>query len=428
MTVVQPQTERVKLEEVSKRNKELINSEEFLELAKKHPGAFSRIRKLTFNIMFCLLINLIRSSIQCSMNGFWDIFNFEESASATQQAFSKARQNIRWEACKALLDDTVKFFYEHGYNTWLGYRVSAIDGSTIQLPADEKLKEEFGTAGRNNTSPTARGSVLFDVLNGIIIDARLDLMSTGERCLATEHLNFLASMPSFLKELALFDRGYPSFDLLELCESKNIKYLMRVKTKFNIDIDNMKLGIHSFTLQQGNKKIKLRVIKFILPKGEIETLITNLINENLSIKQFKNLYFRRWTIEVLYGKLKNKLELENFSSRTKDGINQEFYITAHVSNIIDIGSMQVQPIIDEARKNKNNKYKYKVNISNAVGVFKNRFVCTLFEDDPIKITKMIAKILSGLLKNLVPIRKGRSCPRNQNPRKSKFHHNRKSNC
>jgi hypothetical protein len=62
-----------------------------------------------------------------------------------------------------LADSTTESIYEYGYITWNGYRLSGADGSKIQLPSDEKLREIFGTVGGNNTANTAPASILFDV-------------------------------------------------------------------------------------------------------------------------------------------------------------------------------------------------------------------------------------------------------------------------
>jgi hypothetical protein len=82
--------------------------------------------------------------------------------------------------------------------------------------------------------------------------------------LALLHLAALRKMISFNKELVLFDRGYHSFSLFEYCESVGIYYLMRVRKKFNLDIDKMKLGIHIYFLTNHRKTIMLKIMKLKL--------------------------------------------------------------------------------------------------------------------------------------------------------------------
>ncbi|MDR1533366.1 MAG: hypothetical protein LBS62_14500 [Clostridiales bacterium] len=115
--------------------------------------------------------------------------------------------------------------------------------------------------------------------------------------------------------------------------------------------------------------MKLRVIKFILPGREIETLITDLTDKGIDIKAFQKL-FLRWPIETKYGELKHKLEIENFSGRTSDAIRQDYYITAFLTNMISAAANEAQPIIDTAAEGKDNKYNYQVNRNHAAGVFK----------------------------------------------------------
>jgi hypothetical protein len=99
-----------------------------------------------------------------------------------------------------------------------------------------------------------------------------------------------------------------------------------------------------------------------------------------------------------------------------------------LSNIIAIAKLEAQPSVDAARKEKKNKYRYKVNVNHAIGAFKDRFIQALLEPNPeIRSTKT-DELIKLLCKHVVPERKGRSIPRNSSPRKARFHHNMKSNC
>lgn len=53
----------------------------------------------------------------------------------TASAYSQARQKYRHTAFIELSDFTRDFYYEKNhFKRWLGYRLSAIDGSMIVLP------------------------------------------------------------------------------------------------------------------------------------------------------------------------------------------------------------------------------------------------------------------------------------------------------
>jgi hypothetical protein len=403
-------------------------SDDFTKIAKKTPNSFTRIRKMPLAALIIFMLNNVKQTTNVALNRFF-AFMQERIKPVTAQAFSKARKNLRPEAIILLGDTVLKAIYDGLFNVWHGYRVLAIDGTKIQLPSDPKLRETFGATGRNATAPTAQASCLFDVLNGFLLDAIIGPTSLGERAMAMLHLDHLRKkFSNRFKDLVIFDRGYASFKLIQHCAGHGITFVMRVKKDFNRAIDDMSLGCHNFFLCRGDEKHKIRVIKFRLPDGQIETLITTLFDYNLGVEAFKKLYFKRWPIETKYDDIKHKLEVENFSSRTEEGIYQDFYVTILLNNLIMVGIREAQGIVDENNKDKELKYEYKVNFNQAVGTFKDRFIMALLESDPMIRAKSVGIIIRLMAAAVIPKRPGRSNPRNPNPRVANFHHNKKSNC
>jgi hypothetical protein len=419
------------LQEIVELNNKLLHSEELLERGRRNSTDFTRNRKMPFTDLILFMVNLVRGTTQVSLNRFFsDIKRMETRM--TQQAFSEARQKLNWEVFRLLMDKNVEWFYEliSDYKKWKGYRVTGVDGSKIQLPSDAKLRDKYGTIGRGETAVTGQGSTLCDVLNDVIIDAQLMPMSVGERTLAKEHITFLRSMSSFDKELTIFDRGYASFDMIKdfIQGDKPIKFLFRLRTKFNVAIDDLEVGDHKFTLTEGNDSFDLRVIKFELDGGEIETLLTNLEEQDITLQDFKELYFKRWPIEIKYGELKHKLEIENFSGLTELAILQDFYITAFVSNMLTVATIDAQILADDYREGKDNKYTYRINKNQAVGSFKDQFIRAFLIESTRKRNKQVLRIIREIGRSVVPVRPGRKVFRNPNPRKANFYHNQKSNC
>jgi hypothetical protein len=419
---------RVNLEFIIGVVNNVVNSVKFKTLAPKKPTDFTRNRKMPLIPLVYFLLNLVRETSKVGLNRFIDFFPLDIK-NITQQAFSKARQKLSWIALRYLMDEVTKSAYSGAYMTWHGFRMLAIDGVKIQLPSDPILRQIFGTFGRNNKAATAQGSALFDVLNNIIVDASIYPISIGERLMAMCHMDFLKNNVSTgIKNLVLFDRGYASFELIEYCVACGVTYVMRLKSKFNSRIDLLPLGCHYFTLRQGGKECFFRVIKFKLDTGEIETLITNLFDENLGTEDFKDLYNKRWRIEVKYNQLKHSLEIENFSGLTEEAIFQDFYVTILLNNILTIATWEAQDIVDENAKDKERKYEYKVNFNQAIGTFKNNFIAALIESNPVKRAAKIETIIKRMAEAVIPIRPGRSIPRNPCPREANFYHNIKSNC
>jgi len=121
----------------------------------------------------------------------------------------------------------------------------AIDGTSLRLPSDAALLKFFGGLGRKKTAVTASASLLYDLENDIVVDARIAPLSTGERSLAEENLKVLKALDSFNsghRKLLVFDRGYPSPQFINSVSDKQIAYVMRVKNGFfrKPDIDGVK--------------------------------------------------------------------------------------------------------------------------------------------------------------------------------------------
>jgi hypothetical protein len=269
---------------------------------------------------------------------------------------------------------------------------------------------------------------LYDIENDVVVDARIEAMRVDERTLAGEHIKKLAGMASFGKELILFDRGYPSMELIGQLLDAGIDFVMRVREKFDVGIDGLGLGDHLVILEKGGRgPVGVRVVKFRLGGGEVETLITSLREKRHSFGGFKGLYFKRWPIETKYDEVKKKLEVENFSGILADNIRQDFYAAMTLTNIAAGLYEEAQEGVEEGQRGKGNKWKYQVNVNHEVGVLKDRLIITLLERNEKKRGAMFKEIIELLRSRLIPIRPNRSIPRRQ-ARKVKFHHNHKSNC
>ena len=392
-----------------------VNSGDFLEESRKHSTDFTRKRNLPFPLLCLFLLRTVRECLAVAFEKFAE--NIGEKITMTEQSLSTARNKIRWEAFASLSEDVSKLAYEGYYDTWNGYRVWAIDGTKIALPNVPTLRKLFGD---EKGSPMAQGSILYDVFNHTVLDAHIEPLAVDERTLAKRHLDALAKHMDGGMDLVISDRGYPSEDMIDYYESLGIKYLMRVRRKFNIDVDKVsgnegfvKIGKHT-----------VRVIRVVLDTGEIEVLLTNL-TENFD---FKSLYFCRWGVEKEYDVLKNTLEIENFSGRTEAAIKQDFYAHIIASNMLAASYWEAQELVDATRNsNPDNKHLYKVNVSQAAGTLKSFLVRAILAKSSRKRNKLLAEMHTRIARASIPIRPDRTVPRKKNSRSAKFHHNSKSN-
>lgn len=346
----------------------------------------------------------------------------------SQSAFSQARLKIKPEAFKELSDDCTQHFYGHyKAKKWIGFRLVGIDGSEAMLPKNKETIREYGeytTNFMNKTVVLARLSKAYDVLNEISIDAILSNRKTGEHSLANRHLRYLGK-----GDLALYDRGYPSYDLFKNTLAAGCHFCARVavanwgvakklvETGQKEIIAEIKPGheLKKKYKQQGTDcgPIQCRFICIELPTGEKEVLITSLTDmEQYPHEIFKGLYHLRWGVEESYKKDKHRLQLENFSGTSPIAILQDFHANILLGNITSILCSNLGQEINKKRKN--NKYRYKINITTALS--KVREAVALFFTG-IDILHLIEKLIDMFLSNVLPIRPGRSFPRNKGKRK-----------
>jgi hypothetical protein len=98
------------------------------------------------------------------------------NTTVTKQAYCEARQKIDPKAFIELNDSVNKVVYEQcdDLKLWDGYRLSAIDGTVLELPDTALLRKEFGCSGNQNRMVArAKASCLFDVLNKVIKEKSL---------------------------------------------------------------------------------------------------------------------------------------------------------------------------------------------------------------------------------------------------------------
>jgi hypothetical protein len=405
----------------------LTKNADFKTRARKRVQDFTRDRKMSFAKLIWFLLSMINESSQNALERYFPKIG-EAGMQMSQQSFSEARQKIKWEALQELFEQSVALTYSKYTERWYGWRVMAIDGSKIALPSDKKLKAYFGTYGNGENAVTGQASILYDIYNDTVMDALFEPMSTGERELALKHIDKLGRMGDFLKELIIFDRGYPSFELIKTLNEEKISFLMRVKSKFSTAIDEGK-G-RDFIVQLRNKegeRIPVRVIKFELSGGETEVLITNLFDKHIKQKQLKELYFKRWPVETKYDEVKNKLALENFSGRTVTAVKQDFYAAMYLENLASAFYWEAQDKVKKERRDKDNKYTYHVNVNHEIGVLKDKLVAAVIEKDKAKQDLLWDDIVKTISSRVVPYRPNRSVPRNP-PRSQRFYMNQKLNC
>ena len=385
-----------------------IPSKAFLTTFRTSDRYFTRKRKMTFVGLITFITHFLSKSLQAELDHYFKQTGNESRIS--QQAFSKARQKIKPEAFKHLFEITVRGMMDDSQMTrFKGYRVFAIDGTELDLEPTKELVARYGQK-KNNLNCKAKVSMLCEVHEGIIIDAQMEAYYTSERELALKHLEAFEAYHQ-KKDLIIFDRGYPSRKLIATLHDKEMKYLMRVQRSFYSLIDESTQEDFYLTMGYQKKSYKVRVVKLELPTRETETLLTNLGRKSFKKSEFMSLYFKRWPIETKYNTLKNKLEIENFSGRTLISVQQDFYATMYLSNLVAITKIMSDEEIKKQAKDKELKYKYQTNESRLISQLKDEMILCLLIEDPMKRSEVMERIIQAAARNKSPIRSERSFDR-----------------
>jgi hypothetical protein len=98
------------------------------------PSDFTRQRKLGFKeILVSVLINM-KHTLSLEIDNFLKKLNVDEALVYTKQAYSKARQKLLPSAFIELNDIVLEEVYSNSFKTFKGFRLIAVDGSSIELP------------------------------------------------------------------------------------------------------------------------------------------------------------------------------------------------------------------------------------------------------------------------------------------------------
>ncbi|WP_261344000.1 IS4 family transposase [Candidatus Uabimicrobium amorphum] len=421
------------------KSKELLESERFKKMHRKNEKDFTRERKLPFSRLMVFMIRKSIKSIQNRLNEFVKdlLTNF---TTVTSGAYTKARKKLNYTAFIELNKQAVveTLYEDEDYRKYKGFRLCAIDGSKVRLPNEKEIEEHFGTIRYKNKNISVEGShafatvsVLYDLLNEIAIDSEIGHCKKDEELFAYKHFQHANE-----NDLILFDRGYCSYTLLAHLCKKGINFVVRCPVNSFYQANKMfKQKIESCITtieppddkkklvndQSLPSKISVRFVRVMLDTGDVEVLVSSLVDEQLyPTDDFKELYWFRWGIETFFDRIKNRLDLENFTGKTTLSVQQDFYATIYISGLESILIEDAQDILDQ--KTSSNKYPQQVNKSVSFNTIKNYALDLLFENDS---DLLFEKLTQLFLSSPTCIRKDRPRPRVKSPRKQVNYYKRK---
>lgn len=393
-----------------------------------HNPAFSRKRVLTMETVINLLLSMQGGSLKKEL--------YDAGVSVSTSAFVQQRDKIPW----TVMEEVFESFNSkcEDTKTYKGYRVLAIDGTTINMARNPK-SDSFVI---NNSTPKGYNQLhvnpLYDVLNKTyqycVIQPQPQQDEVGALLFMMKWYDFKE------KTLIVADRGYESYNIFaHIQNTPNTDFLIRVKQDRTAMREIGKLPIteldtdvsftitttqtkedkeNGYILLQTRKKedriyssktragrwdfpspypMKIRVVRFKLDTGEYETLATSL-PRSITLAEIKELYHARWGIETAFRELKYGIGLVNLHGKKDDFVRQEIFSAMIMSNFC---SRIVNEVV--VRKNDANIHEYKVNMTMAIHICRQFFRT---KDADAK------KLLQDIARYTEPVRPGRWDERN----------------
>ena len=318
---------------------------------------FSRRRKLPLAHLLVVLISLAASGrdtgVATKLAAFFTLARrsglWPNEHSPHRSALSKARAKLPWQVLDILLRRLIALAYEvfppREEYQWRGLSVFAFDGSTYTLPATEAIRQAFdphsglASPGRGHY-PQCLVMTVYDVLRRLPVGRTICALQDGDERAQAQHL--LSRLPP--NSVSLFDRGFPSYGFLSTLHHTAHRYVMRCPATFTFPAvaafarsgraetylwltpsDTFKRQLTP-TQRRTRTALRLRAIRLAAPDGTVSVLLTNLVD----LRRFPRtailaLYWQRWAVETHYRDEKTLQHIEQFHSRTPDGIRQELF-------------------------------------------------------------------------------------------------------
>jgi hypothetical protein len=353
-----------------------------------------------------LILQKTTQSIQRHLHQFWDEL-LQNLAAVTAGAFTQARAKFKHTAFIELNQQTIlpMIYAPEQAGTlqrWRGHRLLGMDSSLVRLPRSQTTEKEFGLVeiknhlGTTGTCyPQGRISVLYDLLNRIGLDGRLEKSALGEVDLAGQQVAQMAA-----GDVLLWDRGFTGFVLMARVLARDAHFLGRCSKSSFAAAQEMfradRAGCSKIVKLAAatDQRVELRrlglplelIVRFVsvrLSTGELEVLVTSLLEAAAyPTKEFLTVYHWRWNHETYYGMLKGRLDLENWSGQSAEAVRQDFHAAVLLANLESVLSGPAQTAV--AKRSAPAQHSQQVNRAVSYHTLKDRLLDLLLGDTPVE--------------------------------------------
>lgn len=405
----------------------------FIARNRVRPEDFTRQRQLTFPVVMIFTLQKTVKSLQRHLHEFLDeLAGGDLFESVTAGAWTHARAKLKHTAFIELNRDCVLpaiYSDEHSctLQRWHGHRLLGIDSSVLRLPDHPDMFAQFTPVEVTNQGgptgtryPEGRMSVVYDLLNRVGLDARLEPSSTGEINLAIEQLRHASP-----GDVMISDRGFSGYRYFAWHFKLKLNFVARCSSSsflaaqdlFRKNRPGQSVVVKLFAPIDERSELKelglplelvVRFVSVRLPTGELEVLATSLLDEEqYPTEEFQALYHQRWDHETFYGVLKGRLDLENFSGQTPEAVRQDFHATMLLCNLESVLTQPTDAAL--AEQSRGHEHPKQVNRAVSFHALKHELLSLLYSE--MSAERVIIKLQSLFSGAPVSVRPDRKVPR-----------------
>jgi hypothetical protein len=427
--------------EIIQQVREMLTAQATIKKYRVSEPDWTRERKLTFSRVAALILRGHKLSQQTAVNRLFQELGEVESV-ATNSAYSQARQKLKPELFRDLNAMIVGSFYRlydeaHGLQLWHGRRLVGVDGSYLNLPDTEELREQFSVqVNKDGERVQALSSICYDLLNDVALSAGLGKKQAEKNFLQSTHLSMLKT-----GDVVVMDRLYADYvvmvwllrqdldfvirfpqagftEIIEFWQSGEAEREVRLKCP---DSD----GVRRLRREQPlPASLRIRLIRVELEEGEIEVLGTSLRDKaQYPRAEFKQVYGWRWNEETWLRRLKSIFEVERFSGTSSVAIEQDFYGMIFLASLESILSKSDEAELQRQTERQQRKYAVQVNHAVSYLALVDHTV-TLLLDEERSIERTLEDLHRLFRTTPTPIRPGRKFPRDQTTKADSLYYQR----
>jgi hypothetical protein len=225
-------------------------------------------------------------------------------------------------------------------------KIYIIDSTTIKL-----FQEIFKGAGLSKSNGRRKGGlkVHMAVQNQQAIPAIMHITQA-----AYNDVTFTKNITLPNGSTVVMDRGYRDHNLYNHWNSKRIRWITRthpnshyvIEKDLKIAVKHQQAGVlRDARIKLGHPAVKVpkvncRLIKYVSPAGKIFEFITNDFHS--SPLTIADLYKKRWSIELLFKRLKQNMPLQYFLGDNQNAIRTQIWCALIADLILQVVRRQIK--------------------------------------------------------------------------------------